>query len=127
VGRRLYVGNLAWTVTDQAQIPDPWINIYKVQELLFRFCGRRGPNVSAGYMCTLNQDLWPERYMFNEHVSGAYSPALTGLRWHPNQRLFTSDIGNYSENFIMQPIEEPSVACTVERLLIQHCTNLQHA
>lgn len=92
-----------------ARIPDPWINIYKVQELLFRFCGRRGPSVSAGYLFTLNQDLWPERYMFNEHVSGSFSPGLPGLRSRPNQRLFTADIGNYSDNFIMQPIEEPSM------------------
>ena len=59
-----------------ALIPDPWINIYKVQELLFRFCGRRGQGANAGYMFTLNQDLWPERYIWNEHVSGAPHPSL---------------------------------------------------
>ncbi len=47
--------------------------------------------------------------MFNEHVSGAFSPALPGIRWRPIQRLFTSDIGNFSENFMMEPIEEPSL------------------
>lgn len=49
----------------------PWINIYKVQDLLFRFWGQRGGGVNAGYMFTLNQDLWPERQLYNEHVSGA--------------------------------------------------------
>jgi len=29
------------------QIHDPWINIYKVQELLFRFCGRRDQGISV--------------------------------------------------------------------------------
>jgi hypothetical protein len=92
-----------------AQIPDPSINMYKVQELLFRLCGRRGSNVSAGYMFTLNQDLWPERYLFNEHATFSFPPDLPGLRRNSNQRLFTADIGNYSENFVMRPIEEPSL------------------
>ncbi len=91
-----------------AQIPDPWINIYKVQELLFRFCGRRAQGVNAGYMFTLNQDLWPERYLYNEHVSGALGPALPALRWRPNQRLFTTDIGPYSREFIMEAMAEPA-------------------
>jgi hypothetical protein len=33
----------------------PWINIYKVQDLIFRFWGQRGDRVNAGYMFTLNQ------------------------------------------------------------------------
>jgi hypothetical protein len=37
------------------------INIYKVQELLFRFAGQRGQGVDTGYYFTLNQDLFPER------------------------------------------------------------------
>jgi hypothetical protein len=94
--------------SQMARIPDPWINIYKVQELLFRFCGPTRPGVNAGYMFTLNQDLWPERYIFNEHVSGAPHPSLPGLRRRPNQRLFTTDIGNYSDDFLMQPVEEPA-------------------
>ncbi len=91
-----------------AQIPDPWINIYKVQELLFRFCGRRAQGINAGYMFTLNQDLWPERYLYNEYVSGALNPALPAMRGRPNQRLFTTDIGYYSGEFLMQPIAEPA-------------------
>jgi len=87
---------------------DPWINIYKVQELLFRFCGRRGQGITAGYMFTLNQDLWPERYLYNEHVAGAFGPSLPALRRRPNQRLFTTDIGPYSGEFIMEPIADPA-------------------
>ena len=37
----------------------PHVNIHKVQDLLFRFWGQRGQRVNAGYMFTLNQDLWP--------------------------------------------------------------------
>ena len=32
---------------------DPWINIYKVQELLFRFFGQRNEGNSSGYLFTL--------------------------------------------------------------------------
>jgi len=89
-------------------IPDPWINIYKVQELLFRFCGRHAEGIHAGYMFTLNQDLWPERYLYNEHVSGALSPSLPAIRARPNQRLFTTDIGFYSPEFVMDPMADPA-------------------
>jgi hypothetical protein len=87
---------------------DPWINIYKVQELPFRFCGRRGPGITAGYFFTLNQDLWPERYLFNGDVSGALPPSLPALRSRPNQRLFTTGIGLYSGEFNMEPVAEPA-------------------
>ncbi len=40
---------------------DPWINIYKVQELLFRFWGHRNQSINTGYLFTLNQDLFFER------------------------------------------------------------------
>jgi hypothetical protein len=86
----------------------PWINIYKVQDLLFRFWGQRGERINAGYMFTLNQDLWPERRLYNEHVSGAAGASLPGLQRRPNQRLFTTDIGRYSDEFIMQPIADPA-------------------
>ena len=58
-------------------------------------------------MFTLNQDLWPERHLYNEHVSGAAGASLPGLQRRPNQRLFTTDIGSYSDEFIMQPISDP--------------------
>lgn len=86
---------------------DPWINIYKVQDLLFRFWGQRGGRVDAGYMFTLNQDLWPERRLYNEHVSGAAGPSLPGMQRRPNQRLFTTDIGRYGAGFVMQPVADP--------------------
>jgi hypothetical protein len=87
----------------------PWINIYKVQDLLFRFWGQRNEGVNAGYIFTLNQDLWPERRLYNEHVYGAPGPSLPAMRRSSNQPLFTTDLGPYSRNFMMEPIEEPSV------------------
>ncbi len=87
---------------------DAWINIYKVQNLLFRFWGQRGDRVNAGYMFTLNQDLWPERHLYNQHVAGAAAPTLPGLQCRPNQRLFTTDLGGYCDAFMMQPL--PSVS-----------------
>jgi hypothetical protein len=86
----------------------PWINIHKVQDLLFRFWGQRGDSVNAGYIFTLNQDLWPERKLYNEHVSGAAAPALPGLQRKPDQRPFTTDIGRYSDRFIMEPVSDPA-------------------
>jgi len=87
---------------------DPRINIYKVQDLLFRFWGQRGDRVNAGYMFTLNQDLWPERHLYNEHAIGAAAPTLPGLQRRANQRLFTTDLGCYSDRFIMQPLSNVS-------------------
>jgi hypothetical protein len=87
----------------------PWINIYRVQDLLFRFWGQRGEGFNAGYMFTLNQDLWPERKLYNEHVSGAAPPSLPGLVRKPDQRLFTTDIAGYSDRFIMEPVKEPDL------------------
>jgi hypothetical protein len=83
---------------------DPWINLYKVQDLLFRFWGQRGDRVNAGYFFTLNQDLWPERYLYNQQVMGAAAPALPGLQGRANQRLFEADLGRYNEAFLMQPV-----------------------
>jgi SIR2-like domain len=83
---------------------DPWINIYGVQRLLFRFAGQRSEGVDTGYLFTLNQDLFPERYLFNEHVSAAPPPALPGIQPRPGQRLFTANIGPYSEAFEMSPL-----------------------
>ena len=63
---------------------DPWINIYKVQELLFRFWGLRNQGINTGYLFTLNQDLFFERNLYNEHVYGAPAPSLPGLQARPN-------------------------------------------
>ncbi len=82
---------------------DPWINIYKVQELLFRFWGHRNQSINTGYLFTLNQDLFFERNLYNEHLYGAPAPSLPGLQRRPNQPWFTANIGPYSDDFIMQP------------------------
>lgn len=85
----------------------PWINIYKVQDLLFRFWGERGDGVNAGYIFTLNQDLWLERNLYNGHVAGAAAPALPGVKRRANQRLFEPDLGRYGDAFIVQPASGP--------------------
>jgi len=86
-----------------------WINIYKVQELIFRFCGQRGQNVNAGYMFTLNQDLWPERHLYNNLAYGSASPSLPGLQRRANQQIFTTDIGPYTDAFVMQPLPDAAL------------------
>jgi hypothetical protein len=89
-----------------AQISDR-INIYKVYELLFRFCGRHGQGINATYMFTLNQDLWPERYLYNDNAPGTLGPALPAIRARPNQRYFPTQFA-YSPEFDMEPIAEPA-------------------
>lgn len=85
---------------------DPWINISQIQEMLFQFCGRRRDQVDTGYFFTLNQDLWPERYLYNGFASPP--PALPGLQLNPNQRIFTTDLGRYDSSFEMEPIKDAS-------------------
>lgn len=87
---------------------DPWINVYKVQELLFRFWGGRGDGNQAGFLFTLNQDLFMERNLYNEHMAGAARGALPGLALVPGQRWFTTDIGRFGPDFIMQPPADPA-------------------
>ena len=82
---------------------EPWINIYKVQEMLFRFCGQ---GFDTGYLFTLNQDLFFERKLYNEHVYFSPSPALTAIQGNPNQRWFTGNIGPYSDDFTIRPDPE---------------------
>jgi len=98
---------------------DPWINIYGVQKFLFRFAGLRNEGPDTSYVFTVNQDLFPERYMYNEHVSGAPAPSLPGLQPQPGQRLFTPDIGPYSDAFIMRPSATPP-----DRLRLRGQTNV---
>jgi hypothetical protein len=86
---------------------DPWINIYKVQELLFRFFGERSAGNSAGYLFTLNQDIFFERHLYNEHVAGAPGAVLPGLVPTPGQRWFNTNIGAYDQTFTMQPVADP--------------------
>jgi hypothetical protein len=89
------------------RVDHPWINIYGVQRLLFRFWGLRGDDNTSGYLFTLNQDLFFERYLFNEHVAGAPPGALPGLAPVPGQSWFCSNVGPYSTSFTMQPVADP--------------------
>lgn len=87
---------------------DPWINIYKVQELLFRFWGSRDEGNTAGYLFTLNQDLFLERYLFNEHMAGAPRGALPGLVPGPGQNWFGPNVARYTPAFLMRPMADPA-------------------
>jgi hypothetical protein len=89
---------------------DPWINIYGVQKFLFRFSDRRSGDRDTGYLFTLNQDLWPERHLYNEHVANAPPPVLPGLRARPGQRWFKTNVGPYSDDFITSPVADPESA-----------------
>lgn len=53
-------------------------NIYLLQQLLFRFA-RRDESIDTGYLFTLNQDLFCERHLYNEHVSRAPGASLPGV------------------------------------------------
>jgi uncharacterized protein len=88
---------------------DPWINIYRVQELLFRFFGLRNGGNSAGYLFTLNQDLFFERHLYNEHVAGAPGGALPGLVTRPGQRWFGTNLRAYDATFTMESVANPAV------------------
>lgn len=89
---------------------DPWINIYKVQELLFQFWQGKAQGADTGYIFTLNQDLWPERKLFSEHVYGAPKPSLPGLQGRPNQQFFSSVMDIASRDLTMQPVAIPASA-----------------
>jgi hypothetical protein len=86
---------------------DPWINIYKVQDLLFQCWRGCEPGADTGYIFTLNQDLWLERNLYNEHMYGAPKPSLPGLRGHPNQGFFTSVMDISSHDLSMEPMQDP--------------------
>jgi len=69
--------------------PD-FININGVQRFVFRLFSppdTRG-SIDTGYFFTLNQDLWPERFLFNEHVDHAKAPTLPGVRPKVGQQFF---------------------------------------
>jgi hypothetical protein len=85
----------------------PWINIYKVQQLLFRFFGQVGDGNDTGYLFTLNQDLFFERHLYNDFVYGAPRGVLPGLQAMAAQRWFDTTIGAYDASFTMQPIMDP--------------------
>jgi hypothetical protein len=83
---------------------EPWINIYKVQELLGRF-SRQGSN--AGYLFTLNQDIFLERHLYN-FPPGCPPPSLPGLQVRPGQRFFSPNIGLFSDELLMQVSPHPA-------------------
>lgn len=87
---------------------DPWINIYKVQELVFTFWRGNALRIDTGYIFTLNQDLWPERRLFNEFRYGAPKPSLPGLSGLQHQQFFTSVMDVGSRDLTMEPVDNPS-------------------
>jgi|SRR5271166_2578549 len=107
----------AFTLMDSAMMRDydssTWINISKVQELLFRFFGQRGQRIDTGYLFTLNQDLFFERHLYNNHVSGAPAPSLPGIQPTPGLRIFATNIEKYSDQFIMRPFAGPAAMARV--------------
>ena len=86
---------------------DPWINIYGVQEFLFRFWGQRNQGNDTGYLFTLNQDLFFERNLYNEHAFGAPGGALPGLAPVYGQNWFSTNLGAYSPDLEMRPVADP--------------------
>ncbi len=86
---------------------DPWINIYGIQRFLFRFWGPRDEGTNEGYLFTLNQDLFFERYLYNEVAAGAgHGGALPGLA-PSGQRWFNGNVGPFGPAFMMQPTLDP--------------------
>jgi SIR2-like domain len=83
---------------------DPWINIYGVQKLIYRFWKGHLQNVDSGYIFTLNQDLWPERHLYNHIANGTPCPSLPGLLVTPNQQFFSSVMDIGSRDLTMQPV-----------------------
>ncbi len=85
---------------------DPWINIYKVQDLLFRCWRGSAPRTDTGYIFTVNQDLWLERNLYNEMVHGALKPSLPGLRGRRNQQFFSSVMDIGSHDLTMEVVQD---------------------
>jgi SIR2-like domain len=81
------------------------INIYGIQRFLARF-SRPANGVDTGYMFTLNQDLWPERYMYNHVSTNSFIPALPGVPSRAGQRWFLTNVGDYSDAFLMSPTHD---------------------
>jgi hypothetical protein len=86
--------------------PSTWINIYGVQKLLFRFAGRPGQGINTGYIFTLNQDLFFERYLYNHLSNNAPAPVLPGVQVTPGLSIFSSLTGPYTEQFVMRPFAD---------------------
>ena len=83
----------------------PWIDIYKVRELLFRFWSNRNQKVDTGYIFTLNQDLWLERNLSNQLAYTAGSLSLPGLERRSDQQIFITNIGHFCDQLVMKANE----------------------
>ena len=90
-----------------------WINIYGVLKLVFRFAPpEMAGSTDSGYFFTLNQDLWPERFLHSEWVHHTRPPVLPEIQLAPGQRFFQ---GNCSEDYqdllvnVGDTVEEPSL------------------
>lgn len=92
---------------DVGRVQNDGPNIYAVQDFVFRSWGVQADNNEAGYFFTLNQDLWPERRLYNEHVMGAAPPALPGLTMKPNLRFFSTGVPTYSSDLELTPQADP--------------------
>jgi hypothetical protein len=88
---------------------DPWININGVRKWLFRFFGQRDAGNEAGYLFTLNQDLFFERNLYSESSFGAPGGALPGMAPRSGQRWFGPNVSGYDSTFTMQPLDDPKI------------------
>jgi hypothetical protein len=80
---------------------------------LFRFAGRRDQGVDTGYLFTLNQDLFFERYLCGHISIAAPAPSLPGIQVTPGLSIFSGLTGPYSEQFIMRPFNDPAAQATL--------------
>jgi hypothetical protein len=89
----------AFVSTDNAMLhtynPATWININYVQEMLGKF---------SHYIFTLNQDLFFERYLWNEPAHFAQGLFLPGIRQNPGVAFFRPNMERFSDQFLMQPL-----------------------
>lgn len=91
-----------------ARVQNDGVNIYRVQDFVFRFWGTTAEKNEAGYIFTLNQDLFPERRLYNHYVTGAPAPALPGVVAKPNTPLFTTNMPAYSVDLEAHPVADPA-------------------
>jgi hypothetical protein len=89
----------AFVSTDYAMIhtynPATWININYVKEMVGKF---------SNYIFTLNQDLFFERYLWNEPAHFAQGLSLPGIRQNPGVAFFRPIMERFSDRFLVQPL-----------------------
>lgn len=81
-------------------------NLYQIQQLVWDLCWVHPSD--TGYFFTLNQDLWPERGLYNGHTRPGYPvPRLPGMKLRDlSQHIFDTRVGPFSDNLLMAPCEE---------------------